>query len=379
MAAGRLMVCAGAGCGGASAATSVAVASGLASLNFPEAGAGAGRRGRHEGFDLHRRGHAGDELDPLRDLIDVDAHRHPLREPHEGEDRVDRSKPGGVGSRVRHIDAAREPLNAAFKKRGISHELDRRGVAFPNPPERGLLEIGVDPERVRIDDRELKRADIGIVPELCGEIGDIAVDGRADLGACEVDPRLREIRERRLVGRLGVGRLADIGLPLLHRHRDVVELLAPDHFGVGVVGDRSRLLDRRLRLPDGDRIVPGIDQHQKIALVDELVVGDRQLHDLASDLGGDLDDIGADRPVARPGRAHVVLPRCIAERGRDADGDHGDENRRDAERRQDRAAPGRRPSGDVGAFQDVVGFQLDAGHQLPQRAMTRTIDETMIT
>ena len=113
--------------------------------------------------------------------------------------------------------------------------------------------------------------------------------------------------------------------------------------------------------------------------MDELIVGDRQLHDLARDLGGDFDDIGADRTVAGPGRAHVILPRRIAERSRDAGREHGHENRRDAEGRQHRAAPGRRLSGDVGAFQDVAGFQLNAGHQIPQRAMTRTIDETMMT
>ena len=113
--------------------------------------------------------------------------------------------------------------------------------------------------------------------------------------------------------------------------------------------------------------------------MDELIVGDRQLHDLAGDLGGDFDDIGADRAVAGPGRAHIILPRRITERSRDADCEHGRENRRDAERREDRAAPGRRLSGDVGAFQDVAGFQLNAGHQIPHRATTRTIDETMIT
>ena len=158
----------------------------------------------------------------------------------------------------------------------------------------------------------------------------------------KIDPRLVEVRERRLVGRLGGGRLADIGLPLLHRDRDVVELQPPGHFGVRVLGDRSRLLDRRLRLPDGDRIVPRVDQHQEIALVDELVVGDRQLHDLARDLRGDFDDIGADRAVARPGRAHVILPRRQPSASRDANRDHRYKNRQDADGRQDRPALDRR-------------------------------------
>ena len=59
---------------------------------------------------------------------------------------------------------------------------------------------------------------------------------------------------------------------------------APDHFGARVVGDRTRLLNRGLRLTHGDGIVPRVDQHKKIALVDELVVGDRQTDNLARHL-----------------------------------------------------------------------------------------------
>ena len=137
--------------------------------------------------------------------------------------------------------------------------------------------------------------------------------------ALKIDARLVEVRERRLVGRLGGGRLADVGLPLLHGDRDVAELQSPRHFGVGVFGGRSRLLDRRLRLPDGDGIIPRVDQHQEIALMDELVVDDRQLHDLAGHLRGDFHDIGPDRTVSRPWRAHVILPGLPAGYGRDGD------------------------------------------------------------
>ena len=115
----------------------------------------------------------------------MDAHRHPLGEAHEGEDRIDGGETRGVGRGVRDVDAAREPLNPAAQQRGIPHELDRRRVAFLDPPERGLLEIGVDPVRVGVDDRKLERPDIGVVPKLGGQIGDIAVDRRADLRALE--------------------------------------------------------------------------------------------------------------------------------------------------------------------------------------------------
>ena len=112
-------------------------------------GGGRGRRqggGRLVGFDLHRRRQAGDELDPIRNLVDANAHRHALSQSHEGEDRVDRSEPRGVGNRVRDIDAAREPLNPTAQQGTISHELDRGRVPVVDPAEFRLLEIGVDPE-----------------------------------------------------------------------------------------------------------------------------------------------------------------------------------------------------------------------------------------
>ena len=125
------------------------------------------------------------------------------------------ASPAASGVRVRDIDAAREPLNPAAQHGAISHELDRRGVAFLDPAESGLLEIGVDPVQVGVDDRKLKGPDIGVVAKLGGKIGDIAVDRGPDLRALKIDARLVEIRERRLVIRLGGGRLADVGLPLL--------------------------------------------------------------------------------------------------------------------------------------------------------------------
>ena len=113
--------------------------------------------------------------------------------------------------------------------------------------------------------------------------------------------------------------------------------------------------------------------------MDELVVGDRQLHDLASDLRGDFHDIGAHRAVARPRRAHVILPGLPAERGRGADGHHRNEHGQNAQGRPDGPALDRRRSRNVASLQDIIGVQLYAGHQRLQRAIIRTIDETMIT
>ena len=47
-------------------------------------------------LDLHRRRHARDELHVVRNLIDVNAHRHTLGEAHEGEDWIDRGESRSV-------------------------------------------------------------------------------------------------------------------------------------------------------------------------------------------------------------------------------------------------------------------------------------------
>ena len=107
--------------------------------------------------------------------------------------------------------------------------------------------------------------------------------------------------------------------------------------------------------------------------MDELIVGDRQTDNFARHLWRDLHDIGAHGAIARPWGPHVILPRAPAEQRSKRDSDECRQNRQGVHRRQSRATLNR------GRGPDDVGFQFDAGHQRPQRAMTRTIEETIIT
>ena len=45
-----------------------------------------------------------------------------------------------------------------------------------------------------------------------------------------------------------------------------------------------------------------------------LVVDDVKLDDTSGDLGSERDDIGADRAIASPGRAHVGVPQSPRKR-----------------------------------------------------------------
>ena len=69
---------------------------------------------------------------------------------------------------------------------------------------------------------------------------------------------------------------------------------------VDVLHARLRLLHCRLGLTDGDRIVGGVDHHQKIALVDVSVIDDMQFDNAPRDLGRHRDDIGAHGGIASP-------------------------------------------------------------------------------
>jgi hypothetical protein len=55
-------------------------------------------------------------------------------------------------------------------------------------------------------------------------------------------------------------------------------------------------------------VVTLVDYIEKVALMDELVVLDQQLHDLARYLGSNIGDLDTDLTVASPRRNHIVLP-----------------------------------------------------------------------
>ena len=57
------------------------------------------------------------------------------------------------------------------------------------------------------------------------------------------------------------------------------------HLSIAVPDARLRLSHRRLGEADRNAIVGWVDDHQQIALVNELIVGNRQIDDAARDLG----------------------------------------------------------------------------------------------
>ena len=75
------------------------------------------------------------------------------------------------------------------------------------------------------------------------------------------------------------------GLLFFDRDREGGQLLPAFGLSLGVLRVGLGLLHGCLGEADGDLVVGRVDDHQQVALVHELVVGDRQLDDLAGDFG----------------------------------------------------------------------------------------------
>jgi hypothetical protein len=99
-------------------------------------------------IDLDRGGHAGDQANAVRYLIDPDAHGHALSKAHPSENRVDSGKPLLVGLRVRDVDTAREAADLTPNDLAVAHQFDPGRIAFVDGGELCLLEIGIHPEGI---------------------------------------------------------------------------------------------------------------------------------------------------------------------------------------------------------------------------------------
>ena len=123
----------------------------------------------------------------------------------------------------------------------------------------------------------------------------------------------------------------DVGLGALHlrARRSRLRCGLGDDRALGVdlpreAGDRRVLgADARPRRVDGVLIVAVVDRDQEVALVDDLVLDDRNLGDVSGRLGGDDRGQGADIGVVgrdeEPSLDEIVIGRlaAVAERGED--------------------------------------------------------------
>src|SRR6516165_3672381 len=134
-------------------------------------------------IDLHGRRHPGGQDDALGHLIDMNTDRDALRQAHPGEDRVDVGETLPIGLCVYDVDATGDAVDMPAHDLAVAHQLDASWVADTDWLEIGLLEIAVHPERVGVDERDFILPDIGVIAELRQQVGNPAIDRRADFSS----------------------------------------------------------------------------------------------------------------------------------------------------------------------------------------------------
>ena len=97
---------------------------------------------------------------------------------------------------------------------------------------------------------------------------------------------------------LNGNRIAGKGLFLFDGDCETGQRLPSRRFPLGILRIGLGLLHRRLVEANRNLVVGRIDDHQQVALMDKLVVLDRQLDDLSGDLRRHRHDIDAHRTIA---------------------------------------------------------------------------------
>ena len=62
-----------------------------------------------------------DKAQTIRDMVNLESHRHALREPYPGENRIDGGETLRVRLRVRDVDAARDAADMTAKDLVVAH------------------------------------------------------------------------------------------------------------------------------------------------------------------------------------------------------------------------------------------------------------------
>ncbi|MCY1360987.1 hypothetical protein D9M69_476370 [compost metagenome] len=104
---------------------------------------------------------------------------------------------------------------------------------------------------------------------------------------------------------LGAGHFRLAFFQLLARHQVAPALVALG-LALGLGQGFFTVGDCRFRLAQGQLEAVRIDAEQHLAALDQLVVAHLHLLDQPGDIRRDLHDVGANVPVAGPGREHVI-------------------------------------------------------------------------
>src|SRR5580700_4360168 len=141
-------------------------------------------------INLHSGRNTRHQADTIWHLIDVNMHRHSLRQAHPRKDWIHRGQPRLIRLCVRNVDATGEAADMTVNDLAVTHQLDFCRVSLMDLFEAGFLEISVDPKRICIDYGDYPLTYGGEVADLRQKVRDVAVNWREDAAAIEVHPRL---------------------------------------------------------------------------------------------------------------------------------------------------------------------------------------------
>ena len=125
------------------------------------------------------------------------------------------ARPWALSSALVSAMRAADALDVAGDFGPPAHEADVGVVALVDVGQLRFLEVADDPEGIAVDHGELRLAGRGVVADAQREVGDVAVDGRADDAAVEIDLGLVARGDGGLVGGLRDVGGALRGLPFL--------------------------------------------------------------------------------------------------------------------------------------------------------------------
>ena len=252
-----------------------------------------------------------------------------LRQTHPIECRIDVGEEIAVQAALAVGDAHGDALDPAEHRPRLSHQQHFGAISDMHAIELGFLEIAVDMQGIRVDERHQRLAGHRVIARPQLHVGHGAVDRGDDGGALQIEARQVPAGDR-----LGDGRrqLLDARRALLRAflgdERTQLEIAVS--LAHGFVEQGFLRLEFGLGLRQCEFVARAVDDEQQLPAPHPLIVAHRNLGDEARNIGDDLDDVGAHAPVARPGRLDVIGPQTPADERGESD---------DRERRRHAAQP----------------------------------------
>ncbi|MNV59273.1 hypothetical protein D3C71_1516870 [compost metagenome] len=125
----------------------------------------------------------------MRDMLEFDAHRDALRQPHPTEAGFHAWQALCVGLLVAVGNASPDAGHPPRQHLVVPHQADPRRRAGLDAAQFGFLEVAGDPEAVGVDQGDVGLARHGVVALVQSQARDVAIGWRTQFSACKIQLR----------------------------------------------------------------------------------------------------------------------------------------------------------------------------------------------